>query len=120
MMAPHAVASMRNSLGGTCALGAARDAGYPIVESAHGYAVEDGRFPAVQCPACFARGMVMGPWSLYRVITHLNDLHRWTREKIAEWVESVEPHEESTPLAAVDPRVDIRERLATRAEKVSV
>jgi hypothetical protein len=29
------------------------------------------------------------------MITHLNDTHRWTRERIADWVETVEP---KTPI----------------------
>lgn len=34
------------------------------------------------------------------IIWHLNDSHRWTREQIADWVESVEPKEEQEVLCA--------------------
>lgn len=30
-------------------------------------------------------------------IVHLNDHHRWTRNQIADWVETVEPAEEAVP-----------------------
>ena len=29
-----------------------------------------------------------------RLVTHLNDDHRWTREQIAEWIETLEPPKE--------------------------
>ena len=44
----------------------------------------------VPCPVCsktvhpgFARG-------LHGTVAHLNDIHRWTRERIADWVEEQE------------------------------
>lgn len=40
------------------------------------------------------------------IIVHLNDQKRWTRERIADWVEGVEAAQDSAPpasLAAVDP-----------------
>jgi hypothetical protein len=39
--------------------------------------------------------------SANNTISHLNDYHRWTREAIAQWVESIEPQEEHeiVPLA---------------------
>lgn len=59
----------------TCALGAAYDAGY-----AHPFEVAT---PA-RCPRCH------GSASLSWIVAHLNDTHRWTREAIADWVETVE------------------------------
>jgi hypothetical protein len=29
-------------------------------------------------------------WMLHNIIAHLNDVHRWSREAIAEWVEVIE------------------------------
>lgn len=37
------------------------------------------------CPVCGTDN------ALFRQIPHLNDLHRWTREQIAEFVETIEP-----------------------------
>lgn len=53
------------------------------------------------CPECGVEHE-RGGW----VITHLNDIHHWTRERIADWVATVEPAEveatvESTVLAEV-------------------
>lgn len=65
------------------------------------------------CPAC--------PWpkekgrtvacriTVTHVVAHLNDKHRWTREQIADWVQTIEPPaparelESATPVNAVDP-----------------
>lgn len=40
------------------------------------------------CPSCGGGGREM---LLGIISVHLNDLHRWTREQIADWVETVEP-----------------------------
>ena len=37
------------------------------------------------CPACPS-----GTMEVYRLIPHLNDTHRWTREQIAYWLEAIE------------------------------
>lgn len=49
------------------------------------------------CPACVMNGNK--PDVVTGVITHLNDRHRWTREQIADWVETIES-------AAVPPSMD--------------
>lgn len=78
--------------GGTCALGAAYDAvGLLIGENADVPCLGAEMFPllntASDCPDCyFVRNEFTG-----FVITHLNDLHQWTRERIADWVETLEP-----------------------------
>jgi len=48
------------------------------------------------CPQCGAKH------SLLRVIWHLNDEHHWTREQIADWIETIErAHEaKSEPMTA--------------------
>jgi hypothetical protein len=40
-----------------------------------------------ECPVCNMAG------NLFTVITRLNDEHRWTRERIADWVATIEPEE---------------------------
>lgn len=37
------------------------------------------------CPACHGAAV-----SVFRLISHLNDTHRWTREAIADWVQTIE------------------------------
>lgn len=44
------------------------------------------------CPGCGAANTV------FNIIPHLNDDHKWTREQIAEWVATVEPKEEANEL----------------------
>lgn len=45
----------------------------------------------VQCPGKrSAQGCDDYPSSIYNTITHLNDQHRWSRERIARWVEALE------------------------------
>ncbi len=62
---------------GTCAIGAAEEAGYS-------FWVPDETLNAnARCPQCDC-------WSrdtTRALIPHLNDDHRWTREAIADWVE---------------------------------
>lgn len=72
---------------GTCAMGAARQAGFIVRR-------EGVLDIATRCPHC---GKVRD--ALLRVITHLNDGHRWTRERIADWVATVEPAETTDPHA---------------------
>lgn len=98
---------------GTCALGAAvAAANCPVVGRAAGTESTrsgDRSDLAVQvpnewgavlaavcdCPDCGSSR------SGHRLIAHLNDDHRWTREQIADWVETIERHEASTAAAAV-------------------
>lgn len=76
----------------SCALGAAYDAAgltsparmfvdlaavFPLLTTAF-----DGK-KALPCPACGLRNH-------YGLIPHLNDYHEWTRERIADFVESIE------------------------------
>ena len=66
----------------SCALGAAEDAGFDTLSSAAVYADVLGR-PV--CPICHLR--IDFP---YRLVTHLNDRHRWRRERIADYIASFE------------------------------
>jgi hypothetical protein len=80
--------------GNTCALGAAAKA---IGDSAFTYRVsiywpwlkDDTRLH--KCPA-YCPGSGLYQWQM---IVHLNDYHHWTRERIAEWVATIEPWEPS-------------------------
>lgn len=80
----------------SCALGAARDAGF-------GKTQDDINAEALVCPVCDIQlqQMVM--------VVHLNDRHRWTRERIADWVDTIEPAREAVMPEAI---FDIEDRLA--------
>lgn len=112
MLKPQAFGMISHD-GGTCAIGAAYDAvgidifhlrdSLPIAERAM---VVYGKLPMLQtaseCPVC---GYLL---EVGFVLTHLNDHHRWTREQIADWVETVElavteRSAEPEAVAAVDP-----------------
>lgn len=80
---------------GSCALGAARQAaGVPTRETvSHPWVWTHTTLS--HCPACrFSTGYQD---FVEQLIKHLNDTHRWTRERIADWVESIEPQPE-TPV----------------------
>ncbi len=67
---------------GTCAIGAAFNA---IGKDAEIEQVEEWNdliLHRFECPVCDRRA--------HSTIVHLNDFHRWTREQIASWVESIE------------------------------
>lgn len=74
--------------GGTCALGAAGDAlgdvhlddNIPNTWPKEWSATEE-RIAKAGCPEC---GETKG---VSRIVPHLNDYHRWTRERIADFVE---------------------------------
>lgn len=83
----------------TCALGAACDAlgmlatpQFPYGPPTSDRAIDEleALYPQlltvdVPCPACGD-----GDRILLSIIVHLNDDHRWTRERIADWVETLE------------------------------
>lgn len=93
---PQTFTTWRDTVG-TCAVGAALDA----IGKEHGLSsdviaawpwVFDSGYP---CPAkC---GMKSRAGS---IMIHLNDDHRWTRERIAEYVATIEPKEPETALDA--------------------
>jgi hypothetical protein len=47
----------------------------------------------IKCPGCKVAGRVAD------MIVHLNDAHRWSRSRIAEWVSMVEPWKKPRPRA---------------------
>jgi hypothetical protein len=77
--------------GGSCALGAAYEAvsvadGRPWTSTLpfdHPWVALLVALMEVPCPAC-------GYLHYENQITHLNDKHRWTRERIADWVATQE------------------------------
>lgn len=90
--------------GGSCALGAAYEAiadGDDVLEDVCDDELEEAfpilrdSEPSVACPSC-ANTVHMSPMGL---IVHLNDTHKWTREQIADWVET------SLESAGADPAV---------------
>jgi hypothetical protein len=75
---------------GSCAFGAALDA-LGITKSTFTTVADTWPWlkAPMNCPACGEPTE-----RIARIIsTHLNDAHRWTREKIAAWVATVEPQE---------------------------
>lgn len=99
----------RRDILGTCALGAAEEAGY------HAQRQSDWIVLA-QCP----EGCPLdGPVWLGNVVSHLNDYHRWTRERIADWVATVEAHEESAAVDASDPHAADPGNLTPRVKAFS-
>ena len=77
-----------------CALGAARDAVH-LTESGTGFR---DLFPIswelIPCPVCAKVGLLAAS------IVHLNDDQRWTRERIADFVESVENAQSANAVTA--------------------
>ena len=75
--------------GNTCALGAAREAIGLDAWCAIEWPLQD-----VACPVCqevrFVLSSAIRDYScsgLFYAIAHVNDVHRWTRPQIADWVE---------------------------------
>lgn len=95
--------------GATCALGAVGDA-IGILDADNCNWKPGAKAPSewrwmtrlTACPACGATDYpVPTSFSTKRrdvqaAITHLNNEHRWTREQIADWIETIEPKEQST------------------------
>jgi hypothetical protein len=97
--------------GRTCALGAACDAVGIVDPDPNGDDSEDVmhmlrlEFPILNeethCPACSLLAGIYRRWKgeeydLEDVIIHLNDDHKWKRERIAKWVSTVE-HADEVP-----------------------
>lgn len=82
---------------GSCAAGAALEAVGGLRAKSFGSIwpwtkIQD---PALRCPdVCSFTDLVGEPLCVIDLIVHLNDHHGWTRERIADWVATVEPPEE--------------------------
>jgi hypothetical protein len=97
MLRPQGFGRVLTHDGKSCALGAAYDAIGELRPSGLMFkeiALIRDAWPvlhqeAIQCPAC-AKTPRMDDGTFSGNITHLNDDHRWTREQIADWVETLE------------------------------
>jgi hypothetical protein len=91
MLTPQAITHFIDDTGGRCAWASAFDAvGHP---SRPMYMDEEWKWTRriVNCPLC----KVME--SVAATIVHLNAGHRWTRQRIAEWISTIEPTEQTSP-----------------------
>ncbi len=82
MLRPQSFGTFFSKDGGTCALAAAQEAGFDNI---------DVMTRVVESPFYGHTS------SLAACVVNLNDHHRWTREQIADWVETVEPSETPDP-----------------------
>jgi len=89
MLTPQAFGRFVGSYGRRCAWGSAFDA---VRDSTpmHGYDEWKWTKRTVNCPSCKATGPV------HKMIVHLNDGHRWTRHRIADWISTIEPTEQTS------------------------
>ena len=88
--------TVRNGRTATCALGAASKAMFGDADTfalAHIPILDE----YAQCPQCFTIDRVFEISA-----DHLNDTHRWTRERIADWVETIEAKMEQPKEEAVE------------------
>lgn len=86
--------------GATCALGAAADALGRLDDLCIGRFLECQEWPVLSVRAVHPLSQLRQ--SVWATITEINDLDGWTREEIADWVESVERESASAEsLAAV-------------------
>jgi hypothetical protein len=94
--------SLDDARGGLCAYGAALTAIGAMPPSYVGVPdewLECGVFDAV-CPACADSRRHVDDYAK-NTIAHLNDTHRWSREQIADWVETIEAAQ-AQPVAVED------------------
>lgn len=102
MVSRQAFQQLMSYDGGTCALGAAAEAMgvHPLIHEDMRISVLRARYPTLNdkatCPACSPlmralRRIRRHEIDVEDVVIHLNDDHRWPREHVAAWVETVEP-----------------------------
>jgi hypothetical protein len=92
---------------GSCALGAAwLGAGKTTRHTCNMLSMKV-LFPQLLRRICSCPMDCSGPdlYDVARVVTHLNDHHRWTREAIADWVARLEP--EQTPAVVEEPELEL-------------
>lgn len=94
MMSPQAFGG--GSIGdGRCALAAACEAvGLDYHESGSSVSAFPILDTYISCPSCGCRDSRLG----YVIAQHLNDNHRWTRERIADWVATIEATESASTV----------------------
>ena len=60
------------------------------------------------CPeSCCIAGLSDDGVGLDNVIIHLNDAHHWTRERIADWVATIEAQQEQQQAEPVAPAMEV-------------
>lgn len=85
----------------SCALRAAADAaGIEPFDETDGFLEEVVDYMELQRRFPITRARVQAPCScadwgeeFYQAIYHMNDFHKWTREQIADWVQTIEPQD---------------------------
>jgi hypothetical protein len=82
---------------GTCALGAANEARGRCADDSD-VLTEAYELSARVCPVADCTAFVQGEDN---IIPHLNDTHRWTRERIADWVQTIEDAQ-ATPIDTLE------------------
>jgi hypothetical protein len=91
MLGPQVFGMLHDTAGGSCAYGAAFDAiGFNEKIDQNAAKHWPWLSAQTQCPHCDGETSF-----LFCVSDHLNDVHRWTREEIADWVATVEPQDEN-------------------------
>lgn len=109
--------------GRSCALGAAMDAG-GIPDDCATVPNLLSRWPllataAVPCPECDDKHGSQG--DIHDNVTILNDAHQWSRERIADWIESIErAREPQSPAACEAPQADSVSLVSDAEQLISV
>ena len=67
---------------------------------------------SVNCPSCGRSRLVC------EVIAHLNDDHRWAREKIGTWVAEIEPADAQVPEDVPNPALADRDPSSCCGERI--
>ncbi len=94
MLRPQAFLRAYDDKGGACAvMGALEAAGTDWTRASDTFP-ELVAVASFRCPACAGREVIapifMGPGALAELLIHLNDRHLWSRELIAQHVETLE------------------------------
>jgi hypothetical protein len=90
MLTPQAIGTFQDARGGRCALASAIDAIGQSPAAFRSYEEWIWTKRMTNCPACGRMA------SIPVVIAHLNDQHTWNRDRIAQWVATIEPTEETS------------------------
>src|SRR5262245_38820101 len=106
MLRPQTVVNLLTEQG-SCALGAAGEAAglFRVGDEwkEFGYTSLSETWPILytRSPGCPVCRQSHGDRTLGETITSLNDIHEWTREMIADWVETIERRHEQVAPAVV-------------------
>lgn len=93
MLKPQGVRGFLDDDGNTCALGAAADAIGRLSDLLDGRFQEVAQWPFLNKPV--AHPVTQQRRAMWDVVTTLNDIYGWTRERIADWVETIEREREA-------------------------